>query len=301
MQDRSTNHDAVRRVLWITLGINAVVAAGKLAYGYHANIVSLQADGFHTIFDAMSNIIGLVALGMALRPPDPEHPYGHQKLEVAASLSIGIMILLGLLEIGRGIWQASLDQQAPQIDAGAYAVVIATICASLLVSWYERRAGQRYNSMILTTDAAHTFSDALAGIAVLVGISLVHFGLPMGDLLAALVVMFFIGMTAYRVLREGLGVVVDASLLDAETVKSFIEAISEVRSCHYVRSRGMRGHVHLDLHLTLDPDMTLERAGTVMIDVKRRLRVRFPELRDILIQVEPHHPEHYQDVPEQLV
>lgn len=301
MNQPPTHHDAIRRVLWFTLAINTLVATGKLAFGYHANIVSLQADGFHTIFDALSNIIGLVALGMAMRPPDPEHPYGHQKLEVAASLAIGMMILLGLIEVGRGIWHAGADGQEPQISAAAYFVVISAIAASLFVSWYEKRAGERYNSMILTTDAAHTFSDALAGIAVLIGITLVHFGVPMGDLLAALVVMFFIGMTAYRVLREGLGVLVDASLLEAEAVQSVVEAIEAVRSCHYVRSRGMRGHVHLDLHVTLDPQMSLEEAGEVMIYIKERLRAQFPELLDILIQIEPHHPRHYEDVPDQLV
>jgi divalent metal cation (Fe/Co/Zn/Cd) transporter len=123
----------------------------------------------------------------------------------------------------------------------------------------------------------------------------------MGDLLAALVVMFFIGMTAYRVLREGLAVIVDASLLEALAVQTLVESIEAVHSCHYVRSRGMRGHVHLDLHVTLDPQMSLEQAGEVMIYIKERLRAQFPDLRDILIQIEPHHPRHYEDVPEQLL
>ncbi|MFU8807261.1 MAG: cation diffusion facilitator family transporter, partial [Bradymonadaceae bacterium] len=291
------HHEAIRRVLWLTLALNILVATAKLAYGYHASIVSLQADGFHTIFDGLSNIIGLVALGFAMQPPDPEHPYGHHKLEVAASLTIGMMILLGLIEVGRGIWNAGVEGQEPQIAAGAYIVVIGAIAASLIISWYEKRAGERYNSMILKSDAAHTLSDALSGVAVLIGITLVHFGIPMGDILAALVVMLFIGMTAYRVLREGLGVIVDASLLDARVVQAFVEQLPDVRSCHYVRSRGMTGHVHLDLHLTLDPEMKLEDAGRVMIFVKEQLRKKFPGLRDILIQIEPHHPLHYEDVP----
>ena len=100
--ERERPNAAVQRVLWITLGLNLLVAFAKIFFGYRADIVSLQADGFHSIFDGASNVIGLVALGLAAKPPDPEHPYGHRKIEVAASFSIGLMVLLGLLEVGRG-------------------------------------------------------------------------------------------------------------------------------------------------------------------------------------------------------
>ncbi len=299
-QPQSTQH-AVRRVLWITLILNVLVAILKLVYGYYANIVSLQADGFHTVFDALSNVIGLVALSLAMRPPDPEHPYGHQKFEVAASLVIGFFIVLGFLEVARGVWAAAAGNASPNISPASYGIVIFTIAVSLIISWYERRAGKRLNSMILISDAAHTFSDALAGVAVLVGILLVDLGMPAGDILAALAVMIFIGSTAFRVLRDGIAVVLDASLLDATTVRNIVQNIPEVRSCHYVRSRGMPGHIHLDLHITLDPDMRLQQAGEILLLVKQKLHQHFPELDDILIQIEPHHPIHYQDVPEQLL
>ena len=291
---------AVRRVLIVTLLIHIAISGLKLAFGYHANIVSLQADGFHSLFDALSNIIGLVALGLAMQPPDPEHPYGHQKIEVAASLTIGIMILLGLIEVGRAVLSAAVGDTVPSIGVAAYAVVLVTIAASLTISIYERRAAKRHNSMILESDADHTLSDALAGFAVLIGMALVSLGIPAGDIFAALAVMLFIGMTAYRVLRSGLDVVVDASLLDADAVCRVTESIDAVRSCHYVRNRGMPGRVHLDLHITLDPNMRLDEAGQILLQVKARLHDHFTDLDDVLIQIEPHKPIHYQDVPENL-
>ena len=301
LDQKNASHDAVRRVLVLTLCVHLLISFLKLGFGYHANIVSLQADGFHTLFDALSNVIGLVALGLALQPPDPEHPYGHQKLEVAASLAIGIMILLGLLEVGRGVWRAALGETEPMITLAAYAVILVAIASSFFISWYERHAGEKYNSMILKADAEHTFSDALAGLAVLVGMGLVTAGIPSGDVFAALAVMLFIGMTAYRVLRTGMDVIVDAALLDAETICEVAQEVDEVLSCHYVRSRGMPGRVHLDLHITLAPEMQLSQAGAVMLRVKERLREHFPEIEDILIQIEPHKPIHLEDVPENLV
>lgn len=299
-QDQHTQQ-AVRRVLLITLGANILVAVLKLIFGYSAHIVSLQADGFHSLFDGASNIIGLFALGIALRPPDREHPYGHHKIEVAASIIIGIMIILGLLEVGRGVWRSALGQTTPEITVVTFIVVITTITASFTVSYLERRAGKKYDSMILTADADHSLSDGLAGLAVLIGMTSVVLGFESGDVIAALAVMLFIGMTAYRVLKTGLDVLVDAALLDADTIRRAVEEIPQVLSCHYVRSRGMPGRVHLDLHLTLDPEMRLSEAGEILLQVKAHLQEKFPELADVLVQIEPHKPVHYQDVPENLV
>lgn len=298
MSDRNT---AIRRVLLITLALNLAVAVTKLGVGYSLNIVSLQADGFHTVFDALSNIIGLVALSVARRPPDPEHPYGHRKFEVAASLVIGFMVILGMLEVGRGIYDAARGGQDPTIEPLAYVAVVSTIIVNLGISWYERREGQRHDSMILLSDSAHTLSDSLAAIAVLVGIFLVDRGFPFGDILAAVVVMTFIGMTAYRVLRDGLDVIVDTAHVEASDVRALAESHPEVRSCHYVRSRGMRGNVHLEFHLSLDPETTLAAAGEVMVAVKHLVKQRFPEVRDVIVQLEPHEADHIDDVPDHLI
>lgn len=292
---------AVRRVLVATLLLNLGVAASKLAVGYSLDIVSLQAEGFHTTFDALSNIIGLVALGIANRPPDPEHPYGHRKFEVAASLVIGIMVLLGLLEVGRGIYTSITTGSKPTIEPIAYVVIIGTVLVNFGVAWYERREGRRHDSMILISDSAHTLSDSLAALAVLVGIYLVDIGLPVGDILASFVVIMFIGMTAYRVLRDGIDVVLDTAPLDAQMVQRLVEEHPDVRSCHYVRSRGMPGSVHLEFHLSLDPELRLADAGSIMIEVKRRLRHEIPEVKDIIVQLEPHEPEHVDDVPARLI
>jgi cation diffusion facilitator family transporter len=292
---------AVRRVLFITLFLNLGVATAKLVVGYFFDIVSLQAEGFHTIFDALSNVIGLTALGIASRPPDPEHPYGHRKFEVAASLVIGLMVVLGLIEVGRGIYDSLLSGTSARIEPIAYVVVVGTAVVNLGIAWYERREGKRHDSMILISDSAHTLSDSLAAIAVLVGILLVDFGVAAGDILAAVVVMMFIGMTAYRVLREGIDVIVDTAFVDAERVQELVESHPDVRSCHYVRSRGMRGSVHLEFHLSLDPDIRLRDAGRVMLEVKDRVRAEMPEVKDIIVQLEPHEAEHVEDVPRRLI
>ena len=300
-ESRTADADRVRTVLWVTFFLNLAVAVTQIGYGYWSNIISLQADGFHTIFDALSNVIGLIALGIARQPPDVEHPYGHRKLEVAASIVIGLFVLLGFIEVARAIWNAAGANTTPNITPVAYAIVLATIAVNVGVAAWEHWAGRQYNSMLLQADAAHTLSDSLAAAAVLVGMYLVEIGIPVGDVLAALAVMLFIGMTAYRVLREGLDVIVDSSHLDPHLVREIVEEEAAVHSCHYVRSRGMPGHIHVDLHLSLDPDMRLSEAGEILFAVKERLRDHFSDVEDIIIQIEPHEEEHVDDVPEDLV
>lgn len=303
MSDEELHENApqVRRVLWITMLLNLAVAAGKLAYGNFAGIVSLKASGFDSAFDGINNVIGLLAMTLAAKPPDPEHPYGHRKIEVAVSLLIGLMVTLGFIEVGRGVWEAATTGTSPNIEPGAYGVIVASLLVNLGVSIYERRQGTKLNSMLLKADSAHTFTDSIAGVAVLVGMYLVDIGVASGDVLAALVVMFFIGVTAYRVLREGLDVLVDTSFLEPESVREIVEEIPEVITCHYVRSRGMPGHVHVDLHLSLDPQMTLEDAGEILLRVKARLKNHFEDVTDVIVQIEPHKPIHVEDVPEKLV
>lgn len=299
--DRDARNLAVRRVLWLTLSLNLMVAGSKLGYGYFSGLVSLQAEGFHSAFDALSNIIGLVALGVARKPADKEHPYGHRKLEAAASLVIGLMVLLGMLEVGRAIYQALVAGVTPDVQPAAYGILIVTILVNLGISFYERREGDRLNSMILKSDAAHTMTDSVAALAVLIGLIAVDRGFPQADIVAASLVMVFIGSTALRVLRDGLDVIVDTAHLDANAVRDLVETMDEVRSCHYVRSRGMPGHVHLEFHMSLDADLSLSRAGELMLEAKALVLNAYPEVEDVLIQLEPHARDYVEDVPENLV
>ena len=103
-QDAADHTDAqVRRVLLVVLWLNLAVAVAKLAYGAISGSVAIRADGIHSLFDCGSNVVGLVALWVAVRPPDTGHPYGHRKVESVAALLIGVSVMLGLLEVVRSI------------------------------------------------------------------------------------------------------------------------------------------------------------------------------------------------------
>ena len=91
--------DAIARVLLGILGLNLAVAAAKLIYGYHSGAIAITADGVHSMLDGASNVIGLIGIAIARRPPDANHPYGHRKYETFAALGIAAMMFLGCWEI----------------------------------------------------------------------------------------------------------------------------------------------------------------------------------------------------------
>ena len=283
---------AIRRVLWGTLVLNISIALLKMTAGTASGSSALLADGFHSLFDGVSNVVGLIASGVAAQPPDHDHPYGHQKIEVAAALIIGVLVLLAALEIGRQAMEAFFQQRGPEVGIWPLSAAVVSLVVSASVSRWEDRAASRLNSPILRADASHTASDALATVAVLVGLALVAVGLEAGDLLATLVVLVLIGLTVYRIFRRVFDVLVDASRIDAKEVRQVARQIEGILSCHEIRSRGMAGHVQLDLHVTFAPETTLAEAGERMLLLKARLHERFPEVQDIVVQLEPHLPEH---------
>src|SRR5512139_1921816 len=91
--DNNVQSRGVRRVLWVTLGLNLAVSAGKVVVGHLSGSLAMVADGFHSLVDGANNVIGLIVAWFAFAPPDRDHPYGHRKFETAATTLIGFALL----------------------------------------------------------------------------------------------------------------------------------------------------------------------------------------------------------------
>ncbi len=267
------------------------MATGKLVVGALAGALSLVADGVHSLLDASSNVVGLVGIVAAAKPPDAGHPYGHRRFETIASVIIGLLIAAGLVEIVRRIWQGLAGRhEPPDVGPLEIAFVAGTIAVNLLISRYERRRGRELRSAILTADAGHTFSDALAAVAVLVSFVAVTFGWGWADLAAAVVVCLFIARTAWVILASNLGVLADHAMIDPTSVREVVSRIDGVYGCHRIRSRGHQDHVHVDLHIHLDPKTRLSEAHAKTHEVMQAIRDAFPEVKDVVIHTEPANP-----------
>jgi len=289
MKPESAARDrAVLRILWVILGLNAAVAATKLAVGYHIGALSLVADGLHSVLDASANVVGIVGIAYASRPADAGHPYGHRRFETLAAAAIGLLVGAGFVELFKAVLAGYAGEgSAPQVGGAAVATVGVTIMANMAISRYESRAGARYRSAILEADSKHTLSDALAASVVLVGFLGVYLGFPWADLAAATVVSGFVAYTAWTLLRDNLAVLSDTAQLDVASVHRVAVDVPGVLGAHNIRSRGSRDSVALDLHIHVAPTLSVAEAHKKTHDVIDALRAHFPEVWDVVIHTEP--------------
>jgi len=282
------NFYAVRRVLWVTLGLNLIATAAKLLVGYWTDSLSLVADGFDSLFDTASNVVGLVGVFVAAQPADEAHPYGHRKAESMAALVIAFMLFLTTWELARSaigrLRNPALIQA--EVNAWSFGALSLSIAVHGAVVWYELRAGRRLRSEVLVADALHTRADIFISLSVVAGLIAVRLGYPLADPILALVVALFIAKIGVGVIRQSFPSLLDEAAVSAGEVERIVLAVPGVISCHKVRSRG-HGAVYADLHIQVDPSISAEQAHAIAHEVQRRLRERRPDIQDVIVHVEP--------------
>lgn len=286
LQQRSQR---IRFVLLAILVANWVVAGAKLLFGFLSQSAAVTADGLHSFIDGGSNVLGLVAMGVASRPADEDHPYGHGKFEALASLGIGAMIGIGMLELGRMALDSLLYERHAQVTPAMAVVMVLTLCVNLAVTRVERHYGRKYQSGLLLADASHTLSDVYVTLAVLASLGLVALGYPKADGIIALGVMLFVAWVAYGIVRQAVGILSDTARLDPAQVAQHTVGVAGVRSCRDVRSRGMEESVYVDLKIEVDPNLTTAQAHEVADLVERTLHAAYPQVVDVVVHVEPEH------------
>ena len=277
----------IARVLWSILALNLVVALAKLVYGYRSGAIAIVADGIHSLLDASSNVIGLVGIVAARRPPDADHPYGHRKYETFAALAIAPMMFFACREIAVVAFERLRSPHPPHLSPAAFFVMGVTLSINLVVVRVEHAAGQRLNSELLLADAAHTRSDVFASLLVVASLVAGRYRIAWADVAAAVVILALIFRAGIGILRGTLSTLSDERRLEPSLIEAVALEEPGVLEAHNVRSRGPSDDIHLDLHILLDPAMRLAEAHQVSHRVERRLRERWPGLTDVVVHVEP--------------
>ena len=250
------------------------------------------AQSLSTFSSHMTNIVGILGVKMASQPPDKAHPYGHAKFETYASLAIGVMLAVAAYNLAADGIQALLGHRsAVEVNGGSYVVMVGTLVINLAVSFVEGRFGKRLASEVLTADALHTRSDAFVTISVILGLVAVSLGYPMADSLVAVIVSVAIAISAVEVFREAARTLSDHAVLEVEPLRQAACQVPGVRSVHHIRTRGTEGDVFVDLHLLVDPTMTVARAHQIAQEVEQAVQQGFPEVSDVMVHIEPDNPQ----------
>lgn len=268
------------------MGVNLLVAVAKMAVGLATGSISMVADGFHSIMDGSSNVLGLIGLAIAARPPDENHPYGHQKFETFATLGIGFLLLLAGWNVLTSAITRLMEGGAPEVTVVSFAVMIITITINWLVTRYESRQGHRLNSAILLADSAHTRSDIFVSLSVLVGLAAVKLGWLWVDAVVALIIVAVIGRTGWQIIRSASQVLADSAVINPTEVEKIALSVEGIKSSHKIRSRGTNQTTYLDLHIQVDGGLDLKEAHRLGHIVQARLKEELG-VTDVVVHVEP--------------
>jgi cation diffusion facilitator family transporter len=275
------------RALIVALLSQVAIAAIKLGYGYYASLVSMQADGYHSLLDGASSLIGLAGVWMARRPPDREHPYGHGKFEYLTTMGISMMLFYTAYQVSTEAYHRFASSVVPNADPASFAIIIGTIGVNWVVCNYQIRVGREVGSDILVADATHTRSDIWASMAVLVALVAIRLGFPILDPICAIFIVILIVGVGYEIVKESFQVLTDTAIIDPRRVKQVVLSVEGVRGCHRVRTRGTRQDVHIDLHLAVDGGMPMSECYDVTKAVEERVKEQFDGVTEVLVRLEP--------------
>jgi cation diffusion facilitator family transporter len=278
----------IRAVLWIVLIMNFAVAAAKLFFGWLTNTASITADGYHSLSDGSSNIIGLLGIWLASKPRDDSHPYGHGKYETLTSVGIALLLFAAAFKIlGDSIGRFYHPVQL-KVDAASFVVMVCTLVVNIFVMRYERRKGRILQSEILMSDAFHTTADIFTTCSVIIGLLVVKSGYPVFDPMIAAIISILIGYAGIDILKDTSKVLVDAAAIEKRKIWDIAMSIDGIKSCHKIRSRGRPGDIHIDMHCHMECDMSLEDAHRLAHLVEQRVKEDIHGVKDVTIHVEPH-------------
>lgn len=281
-------YKSISNVLWIILFLNFIVAAAKIVMGTMINSGSMTADGFHSLTDGSSNVIGLIGIGAASKPIDKDHPYGHKKYETLTGLFIvGMLVFLGFKIISEAITKL-MNPVTPEISTASFVVMFVTLCINIFVTRYEHRKGLELSSTILVSDAMHTRSDIYVTIGVITTLVAIKLGAPtVVDTIASVVVAGFILHAAYEVFKSASGILVDSQAVEAERIESVTLAQEGVKGVHKIRSRGTNDDIYIDMHVKADPNMSLVDSHKLMHEIEDAIRGELNCDVQVIIHIEP--------------
>ena len=287
-----TNERAGRAVALASILISAALATAKIVVGLRANSTAVVSDGLESAGDVLTSGLVLFGLVIAAKPPDSEHPYGHGRLETLSALVVGmILVVTGSLISFRSLQRAWEPQQSP----AAYAVwpLIASIGVKGATSFTKWRLGRRIGSAVLSADAWHDTVDILSGTVALiaVGITLADPArFAFADHLGGSAVGLIVILVGLRVVRD-----TTLQLMDTMPDPEAMQRIREVgltvpgalgiEKC-FARKTGLQWHV--DLHLEVDPAMSVYQSHEIATDVRIRIKETLGWVADVLVHVEPH-------------
>ncbi len=284
----------VRRATWVGLWVNVGLVAVKLMAGWVGHSQAVVADGVHSLSDLATDLVLLIGIRYWTRPPDRDHAHGHARIENMVAAAIALLLAVAGVNIGRqalaSLFSRSMARPTP---VALFAALLSVAVKEWLYRW-TRRVAEETRSQALKVNAWHHRTDALSSIpaALAVGLSAWSARAWMADALGALLVSGLIFWAAWELLLPQLRVLSDASAGQevVDRVEEEVKRVPGIRGVHSVRTRIMGSGIHADLHITVDPELTVREGHEISERVRAHLLGSHLDVRDVVVHLEPDEP-----------
>jgi len=285
------NTDIIIKVTWAGMGINVILSLLKLSAGIVGHSQALIADAVHSLSDITTDIAVLFGVKYWSAPPDKDHPYGHGKIETFITFFIGIILAAAALGIGYEALATMKDSH--DVRPGVFAFLGALVSIVLKEAAYRwtAAAARKVNSSALMANAWHHRTDALSSIpvAIAVMVAIIFPEWSFLDHVGAFAVSLFILHAAYKILKPAFLDLTDAGVSYEiyDKFKHQCSEVSGVRTVHAIRSRRSGSGILVDLHVLVDPDISVKAGHDIAENVKKHLISNNPDIIDVVVHVEP--------------
>jgi cation diffusion facilitator family transporter len=282
-----------RRIAILSVAASGVLALANIASGLLAGSTAVVAAGLEFAGDVLASLIVFLGMVIASRPPDANHPYGHGRFEILAGLLVGLILVLGGCGIAFRALEKVSEVHAPPARGAVYPLIAAIVIKAVLAT-LKFRTGRGISSAALVADAWNDAVDILSAMVALIALALsVH---NPAEFLAAdhyggFAVGVIVILTGFRVVRDASMELTDTMPSNAvlENIRRFaleVPGVEGVEKC-FARKTGFKYHV--DIHIEVDPSLTVATSHDIATDVRQHLRRRAPTVADVLVHIEPSH------------
>lgn len=282
-------YEQAKKITLIGAIVNAILGFLKLIGGYLFNSHALVADGLHSFSDLITDIMVLFASKYGSQDADDSHPYGHQRIETAATLILALLLILA----GAGIaWDALYEliyEQPTKPGLFSLPIALFSILANEILFHYTRYVGKRIQSALITANAWHHRSDAAASMVVSIGLIGSLCGFYYLDAFAAIIVGIMIIKMGLNYGWDSVKELVDTAVEPEKLaeIEQIIQSVDGVKKIHQLRSRLMGGDILIDVHILVSPSISVSEGHYIAQQVDRALVNHFAAVKDVTVHVDP--------------
>lgn len=285
-----TRYQQVKRITLIGAMLNFLLSLLKLVFGTLAGSHALVADGVHSLSDLLTDALVLLTAKFACREADRAHPYGHERIETVGSVALAVILII----VSLGLIVEALTQihgNEMKAPPGQMALIVA-IFSVLTNEWLYHatlRVGRKVQSAMLQANAWHHRSDALSSVVVIVGLIGTTLGWLYFDAVAAIIVALMILKMAFSIGKRGIAELIDTALDDegVALITQVINSVPGVRELHQLRTRRMGASVLIDVHVLVDPCLSVSEGHYIGDQVQAHLFSQVANVSDVIVHVDP--------------